>query len=156
MTCLHSLSNRLPHSFSLSSSPFPMRLVSFSSISFISLIVMKLVSHHDETSVSSWWNQCLFTMKLTLCACVNDAQHVRKEWGIGEKECWNRWKTIRKQVRKIGWTCQLSMKIVLTALIFRHKRVVPQVYCQKSNRLLGQNIGSWWSYVLSDVASVRG
>ena len=37
---------------------------------------------------------------------------------------------------------KLSMQIVLTALIFRHKQVEPQVYCQKSNRLLGQNIGS--------------
>ncbi len=37
---------------------------------------------------------------------------------------------------------KVSMQTVLTALIFRHKRVVPQVYCQKSNRLLGQNIGS--------------
>jgi len=35
-----------------------------------------------------------------------------------------------------------SMQTVLTALIFRHKQVEPQVYCQKSNRLLGQNIGS--------------
>ena len=35
-----------------------------------------------------------------------------------------------------------SMQIVLTALISQHKQVVPQVYCQKSNRLLGQNIGS--------------
>mgnify|MGYP001673593528 FL=1 len=35
-----------------------------------------------------------------------------------------------------------SMQTVLPALIFRHKQVVPQVYCQKSNRLLGQNIGS--------------
>ena len=37
---------------------------------------------------------------------------------------------------------KLSMQIVLTALIFRDKQVEPQVYCQKSNRLLGQNIGS--------------
>lgn len=37
---------------------------------------------------------------------------------------------------------KVSMQTVLTALIFRHKQVVPQVYCQKSNRLLGQNIGS--------------
>ena len=28
------------------------------------------------------------------------------------------------------------------ALIFRHKQVEPQVYCQKNNRLLEQNIGS--------------
>ena len=35
-----------------------------------------------------------------------------------------------------------SMQIVPTALISRHKQVVPQVYRQKSNRLLGQNIGS--------------
>ena len=35
-----------------------------------------------------------------------------------------------------------SMQTVLTALIFRHKQVVPQVYCQKSNRLLKQNIAS--------------
>ena len=27
---------------------------------------------------------------------------------------------------------KLSMQIVLTALIFRHKQVVPQVYCQKA------------------------
>ena len=37
---------------------------------------------------------------------------------------------------------KLSMQIVLTALIFRHKQGVLQVYYQKSNRLLGQNIGS--------------
>ena len=37
---------------------------------------------------------------------------------------------------------KISMQTVLTALIFRHKQVAPQVYCQKSNRLLGQNIGS--------------
>ena len=37
---------------------------------------------------------------------------------------------------------KISMQTVLTALIFRHKQVEPQVYCQKSNRLLGQNIGS--------------
>ena len=29
---------------------------------------------------------------------------------------------------------KISMQIVLTALIFRHKQVVLQVYCQKSNR----------------------
>jgi len=39
-------------------------------------------------------------VRLTLYACVNDAQHVRKEWRTGDKEYWNRWKTIRKQVRK--------------------------------------------------------
>ena len=37
---------------------------------------------------------------------------------------------------------KISMQIVLTALISQHKQVEPQVYCQKSNRLLGQNIGS--------------
>ena len=37
---------------------------------------------------------------------------------------------------------KISIQTVLTALIFRHKQVEPQVYCQKSNRLLGQNIGS--------------
>ena len=37
---------------------------------------------------------------------------------------------------------KISMQTVLTALIFRHKQVVPQVYCQKSNRLLEQNIDS--------------
>ena len=37
---------------------------------------------------------------------------------------------------------KISMQTVLTALIFRHKQVEPQVYYQKSNRLLGQNIGS--------------
>ena len=37
---------------------------------------------------------------------------------------------------------KFSMQTVLTALISRHKQVEPQVYCQKSNRLLGQNIGS--------------
>ena len=37
---------------------------------------------------------------------------------------------------------KLSMQIVLTALIFRHKQGVFQVYYQKSNRLLGQNMGS--------------
>ena len=37
---------------------------------------------------------------------------------------------------------KISMQTVLTALVFRHKQVEPQVYCQKSNRLLGQNIGS--------------
>ncbi|EEX17172.1 hypothetical protein HMPREF0973_03043 [Prevotella veroralis F0319] len=72
-------------------------------------------------------------MRLTLYACVNDAQHVRKEWGIGEKECWNRWKTIRKQVRKTGRTCQFSMKIVLPVVIFLHIQVVPLAYSQKSN-----------------------
>ena len=35
-----------------------------------------------------------------------------------------------------------SMQTVLTALIFQHKQAESQVYCQKSNRLLGQNIGS--------------
>jgi len=28
-------------------------------------------------------------MKLTLYACVNDAQHVRKEWGTREREMRN-------------------------------------------------------------------
>ena len=37
---------------------------------------------------------------------------------------------------------KVSMQTVLTALIFQHKQAEPQVYCQKSNRLLGQNIGS--------------
>ena len=37
---------------------------------------------------------------------------------------------------------KVSMQTVLTALLFLHKQVVPQVYCQKSNRLLKQNIGS--------------
>ena len=37
---------------------------------------------------------------------------------------------------------KISIQTVLTALISRHKQVEPQVYCQKSNRLLGQNIGS--------------
>ena len=37
---------------------------------------------------------------------------------------------------------KVSMETVLTALIFQHKQAEPQVYCQKSNRLLGQNIGS--------------
>ena len=37
---------------------------------------------------------------------------------------------------------KISMQTVLTALIFRHKQVEPQVYCQKSNRLLEQNIDS--------------
>ena len=37
---------------------------------------------------------------------------------------------------------KISIQTVLTALIFRHKQVEPQVFCQKSNRLLGQNIGS--------------
>ena len=37
---------------------------------------------------------------------------------------------------------KFSMQTVLTALIFQHKQAEPQVYCQKSNRLLGQNIGS--------------
>ena len=36
----------------------------------------------------------------------------------------------------------VSMQTVLTALIFQHKQAESQVYCQKSNRLLGQNIGS--------------
>jgi len=44
-------------------------------------------------------------VRLTLYACVNDAQRMRKEWGTGDKECWNRWKTIRKQVRKTGRAC---------------------------------------------------
>jgi len=54
-------------------------------------------------------------MKLTLYTCVNDAEHVRKECAIREKgmgnrwgrngeqvrkECWNRWETIRKQVKR--------------------------------------------------------
>ena len=30
------------------------------------LIMMKRVSLHDETSVSSWWNLCLFMMRQTL------------------------------------------------------------------------------------------
>ena len=30
---------------------------------------------------------------------------------------------------------KISMQIVLTALIFRHKQVVPQVCCQKSNSI---------------------
>ena len=38
---------------------------------------------------------------------------------------------------------KVSMQTVLTALIFQHKQVVPQVYCQKSNRRWGQNIDSW-------------
>ena len=29
---------------------------------------------------------------------------------------------------------KISIQTVLTALIFRHKQVEPQVYCQKSNR----------------------
>ena len=37
---------------------------------------------------------------------------------------------------------KVSMQTVPTALIFQHKQAEPQVYCQKSNRLLGQNIGS--------------
>ena len=37
---------------------------------------------------------------------------------------------------------KVSMQTVLTALIFQHKQAESQVYCQKSNRLLGQNIGS--------------
>ena len=37
---------------------------------------------------------------------------------------------------------KVSMQTVLTALISQHKQVEPQVYYQKSNRLLGQNIGS--------------
>ena len=64
---------------------FLMPRASFSSVPFTCLIVMKPVSHHDETSVSSRWNLCLITMKLTLSACVNDAQHVRKKWGTGDK-----------------------------------------------------------------------
>ena len=102
LTLFASLSNRLPHSLFPVLHSFLTPLASFSSVPFTCLIVMKPVSHHDEISVSSRWNLCLFTMKLTLYACINDAQHVRKEGGIGEKECWNRWKTIRKQVRKLG------------------------------------------------------
>ena len=37
---------------------------------------------------------------------------------------------------------KVSMQTVLTALLFRHKQIEPQIYCQKSNRLLEQNIGS--------------
>jgi len=41
-------------------------------------------------------------MKLTLYTCVNDAQHVRKEWGTGEREMCNTWE------RK-GGTCEREM-----------------------------------------------
>ncbi len=47
-------------------------------------------------------------MRLTLYACIKDAQHVRKEWETGEKECWNGGNTIRKQVRKTRRTRLLS------------------------------------------------
>jgi len=30
---------------------------------------------------------------------------LERNGGMGDKECWNRWKTIRKQVRKTGWIC---------------------------------------------------
>jgi len=61
--------------------------------------MMKLVSHRDETSVSSWWNLCLITMRLTLYACIKNAQHawerngeqVIKNAGTGGKRFANRW-----------------------------------------------------------------
>ncbi|MBF1632629.1 MAG: hypothetical protein HXO51_07115 [Prevotella sp.] len=39
-------------------------------------------------------------MKLTLYACVNDAQHVRKEWGTREREIRNTLEGNGEQVRK--------------------------------------------------------
>ena len=34
-----------------------------------------------------------------------NGEQVIKNAGTGDKECWNRWETIRKQVRKAGRTC---------------------------------------------------
>jgi len=50
---LRSLSNTVSLSFFLVSSSFLMCFTSLSPVPFICLITMKLVFHHDETSVSS-------------------------------------------------------------------------------------------------------
>ena len=102
--CLRSLSNRFPNSLSPVPHSFLMRLASFLSVSFISLTMMKLVSHRDETSVSSRWNLCLIMMRLTLYACVNDAQHVRKKCATREKGMRNGWEGMLEQVRRNAGT----------------------------------------------------
>ena len=89
LTCLRIVSHLFQHYLSPVPHSFLMCLASLCSVSFLSFTMVKRVSHHDETCVSSWWNLCLITMKLTLYACVNDAQHVRKEWGTGEREIRN-------------------------------------------------------------------
>ncbi|WP_199879760.1 hypothetical protein [Prevotella vespertina] len=48
-------------------------------------------------------------MKLTLYACVNDAQHVRKEWGTGEREIRNALERMLKLVSNDSQTGQTLM-----------------------------------------------
>ena len=100
----------LSHPFRILFSPVPhsflMRLASFLSVSFISFTMVKRVSHHDETCVSSWWNLCLITMKLTLYTCVNDAQHVRKECGTRVRGMGNGWERNGEHVRKNAETSE--------------------------------------------------
>ena len=83
--------------------------------------------------------------------CITSISHVLKLNGYGGRQakvnekslCFKGWETLVPYCNKVTRVRdKISMQTVLTALIFRHKQVVPQVYCQKSNRLLGQNIGS--------------
>ena len=73
-----------------------------------------------------------------------------KDWGrqfqgglrINNISLWDDYLAANRMIPDTRVRDKLSMQTVLTALIFRHKQVVPQVCYQKSNRQLGQNIGS--------------